>query len=207
MKFDPSELNEPVPALEEQAAPEAPASVPVEEPAPTVAEPVHPVAESEVRVTPTAPVAAAPDAEDRPERAPAEPLPPPAPEPPQRQIPLQGVDPPPSRRSPRPRSAVRSDSGYRKGMKTRFTREETEANAEILALLKEVTQSSVSEAQVTRALWSLLRRADDTINQNRNRAPILRRPSNGDSVGLAAYEDQITDYLHSVVRSTRKSDR
>ena len=209
MKFDVAELSEPVPTPTPAEAAE-----PEGAPPPTTAREAEPAAspppERPVDPPPAAPQAVAPPPREE-EPAAAEPAPAastqPAPPPPQRQIPLQGVDPPPRRRTPRQQPAENADAGWRKGMKTRFTREETEANAEVLDLIKSVTQANISEAQVTRALWSLLRRADETIEQTRSRAPSLRRPSNGDSVAMAAFEDQIADYLHTVVRATKRGDR
>lgn len=90
-------------------------------------------------------------------------------------------------------------------MKTRFGQSETEANAIFTGYLGEVMGSKVTESHVTRALWSLARRAEQEIEDLAAQAPQIPRPAHGDRMGMAAYEDAIAEFLLQAMKRIPKN--
>lgn len=89
-------------------------------------------------------------------------------------------------------------------MKTRFIPGEAKENAELTEALGLMMDSKVSESHITRALWSLVRRAEDAMQENAGRAPQMSRPPHGDRLALGEYEDAIADFILLALKKTRK---
>lgn len=89
-------------------------------------------------------------------------------------------------------------------MKTRFGRTEAEANAIFAETLASVMQSKVAESHITRALWSIARRAEEELTELKPHAPQMTRPSHGDRMGMAAYEDAIAEFLLQAIKKVPK---
>lgn len=85
--------------------------------------------------------------------------------------------------------------------KTRFTPSEAEANEVTLALLRRLTDSRLSESAVTRVLWSLLREAETELKQIARKGVALRRPANGPSIEMAAYERDLGRLFLAALKS------
>lgn len=66
---------------------------------------------------------------------------------------------------------------------------EAERMDETMGLISASFGSKVNYSQVTRALWSVLAGAEDSIRAESKRAPNLRVPSKGDHIGMAEYEE------------------
>lgn len=60
--------------------------------------------------------------------------------------------------------------------------------------------SKVSYAQASRAMWSVLAIAEEAMAANPRRGEPLRRPSKGDAVGMAEYEEAVCDYLRTALK-------
>lgn len=84
--------------------------------------------------------------------------------------------------------------------RTRFNPAEIEDNAAFTSFLGELVRSKVTESDITRALWSLVRRSEDELRALQNRAPHLVRPAYADRLGSAAYEDAIAALLHRALK-------
>lgn len=85
--------------------------------------------------------------------------------------------------------------------KTRLTPSEAKANEEVLALLRRITDSRLSESAVTRVLWSLLREAEAELKQLARRGVSLRRPANGPSLEMATYERDLGQLFLDALKS------
>lgn len=72
---------------------------------------------------------------------------------------------------------------------------EAERMDETMGLISASFGSNVNYSQVTRALWSVLAGAEDSIRAESKRASNLRVPSKGDRIGMAEYEEAIADFL------------
>ena len=73
--------------------------------------------------------------------------------------------------------------------------EQKENDAVIRHLAEAVGAETLGWSHVNRALWSLLRRAQDLIEARRPVAPQLVRPSNGNPMEMARFEDELAQYL------------
>ena len=83
-----------------------------------------------------------------------------------------------------------------KPKKVLFTVAEQKENDAVIRRLADATGAeTLGWSHVNRALWSLLRRAQDLIEQRRPAAPRLARPSNGNPIELARFEDLLAQYL------------
>lgn len=93
------------------------------------------------------------------------------------------AEPPPSTKLAKPKKVL-------------FTVAEQKENDAVIRRLAEATGAeTLGWSHVNRALWSLLRRAQDLIDQRRPATPRLARPSNGNPMELARFEDLLAQYL------------
>ena len=81
-----------------------------------------------------------------------------------------------------------------------FTAIEQKENDKVVQLIADMTGAdTLNWSHISRAMWALLRRSQDHINQKKL-IPELKRPANADSIGLAQFEDTLSDYLLSVFK-------
>lgn len=108
-------------------------------------------------------------------------------------------------RPPQPKKRAEWNSSSKVTMKTRFIPEEAKENADLTNVLGRLMGGSkVSESHVTRALWSLARRAEESMNEHAAKAPKMPRPSHGDRLATGEYEDAIADFILLALKRTRK---
>lgn len=99
-------------------------------------------------------------------------------------------------------------------MKTRFVAAEAKDNAELAGWLGKLVRRPgdrgarqvVTESHITRALWSLARRASDEMESLGSKAPKLKRPPHGDSIATAEFEDAIADFILAALKRTRRGE-
>ena len=95
-----------------------------------------------------------------------------------------------------PNDEPRPSTKLAKPKKVLFTvAEQKENDAVIRHLAEAVGAETLGWSHVNRALWSLLRRAQDLIEARRPAAPQLVRPSNGNPMEMARFEDELSQYL------------
>lgn len=83
-----------------------------------------------------------------------------------------------------------------KPKKVLFTLLEQKENDEVVRQLGgAIGAQTLGWSHVNRALWSLLRRAQDQIDERPTLAPRLIRPSNGNPIEMAKFEDTLAQYL------------
>ena len=85
--------------------------------------------------------------------------------------------------------------------KARFTPSEAEANLELVQVLARLTNSKPSESGVTRILWALLREAEADLKRMGRGRVSLRRPPNGSSIEMAAYERDLGRFILGALKS------
>ena len=85
-------------------------------------------------------------------------------------------------------------------VKTRFTKEEAAAMDRFTRTLSAYMQTKLWGSEVTRALWTIAIRAEERLAEMSHNAPALERPSNGDRMAYAEFEDAIAEYLQRVLR-------
>ena len=85
--------------------------------------------------------------------------------------------------------------------KARFTPSEAEANLELVQVLARLTNSKPSESGVTRILWALLREAEADLKRMGRARVSLRRPPNGSSIEMAAYERDLGRFILGALKS------
>ena len=91
---------------------------------------------------------------------------------------------------------LRPSTKLAKPKKVLFTvAEQKENDAVIRHLAEAVGAETLGWSHVNRALWSLLRRAQDLIEARRPASPQLVRPSNGNPMEMARFEDELSQYL------------
>ena len=88
-------------------------------------------------------------------------------------------------------------------IKTRFTQAEAEQVERFARTISSYLGSTVKGSEVTRALWTLAIRAEDELAEIASKAPRMDRPSYGDRLGMAEYEDAIADFLLLALKQTR----
>lgn len=94
-----------------------------------------------------------------------------------------------------------------KPKKVLFTVAEQKENDAVLRQLGEtIGAGTLGWSHVNRALWSLLRRAQDVIEERRSIAPRLSRPSNGNPIELARFEDTISEYLLALFKDVPRQN-
>ncbi len=89
-------------------------------------------------------------------------------------------------------------------VKTRFSQAEAEQVERFARTLSSYLRSTVKGSEVTRALWTLAIRAEDELAEIASKAPKMDRPSYGDRLGMAEYEDAIADFLLLALKETRR---
>ena len=95
-----------------------------------------------------------------------------------------------------------------KTKKVLFTVEEQRENDALLRVLASVTGAeTLGWSHVNRAVWSLLRQAHDRIAAGRPTAPRLARPSNGNPIELARFEDTLAQYLLALFKEMPRQPR
>ncbi|MEM9167615.1 MAG: hypothetical protein AAGB48_11425 [Planctomycetota bacterium] len=73
---------------------------------------------------------------------------------------------------------------------------------ETMDVITQAFGSRVSYSAVSRAMWSVLAMAEEAMAGHPRRGEPLRRPSKGDAVGMAEYEEALCDYLRGVLKRT-----
>lgn len=89
-------------------------------------------------------------------------------------------------------------------IKARFSRSEAEELERFARTLSSYLRSTVKGSEVTRALWTLAIRSQDHLAEIASRAPRMDRPSYGDRLGMAQYEDAIADFLLLALKQTQR---
>lgn len=89
-------------------------------------------------------------------------------------------------------------------VKTRFSQAEAERVERFARTISSYLRSTVKGSEVTRALWTLALRAEDELAEIASKAPKMDRPSYGDRLGMAEYEDAIADFLLLALKETRR---
>ena len=93
-----------------------------------------------------------------------------------------------------------------KAKKVLFTKEEQKENDAVVAMIADITGAdTLSWSHVDRSLWSLLRHAQDQIEEHSKDAPRLARPSNGNAIGIAQFEDQLAVFLLNLFKDAPRS--
>jgi len=103
---------------------------------------------------------------------------------------------PPARPQPAPKDTHQ--------IKTRFSEQEAEAIEAFRVSLEQRLGVKLRQSQITRALWTIMLRAEDDLDGVR--APELERPSYGDVWGMAAFEDAIAGYLHAAIKRAKRTE-
>ena len=97
--------------------------------------------------------------------------------------------------------AVPVSTKLAKPKKVLFTVAEQRENDAVIRLIGDaIGAPTLGWSHVNRALWSLLRRAQDLVAERRPQAPQLARPSNGNPIELARFEDILSQYLLAVFK-------
>lgn len=93
-----------------------------------------------------------------------------------------------------------------KPKKVLFTLLEQKENDEFVRQLgSAIGAQTLGWSHVNRALWSLLRRAEEQIHQRPSLAPKLIRPSNGNPIEMAKFEDALAQYLLALFKDMRRN--
>jgi hypothetical protein len=109
--------------------------------------------------------------------------------------PHERVSSPAARRTDRGKAAVQ--------IKARFSKREAEEVDRFTRTLSSYLRSTVKGSEITRALWTLAIRSGDGLADLAGRAPKLERPSYGDRLAMAEYEDEIAKFLLAALKNTR----
>ncbi len=112
-------------------------------------------------------------------------------------------DPAPPRSAGRGRSARKREQGVH--IKARFTRSEADEVERFARTLSSYLGTTVMGSEVTRALWALAIRSQDELADLTGKAPRMDRPSYGDRMAMAQYEDAIADFLLLALKQTPRS--
>lgn len=127
----------------------------------------------------------------------------------ERQPPIEAAVPRASGESTSVKQEQRSHRARDKGraivhVKTRFSQSEAEQVDRFARTISSYLRSTVKGSEVTRALWTLAIRAEDELASIAGKAPKMDRPSYGDRLGMAEYEDAIADFLLLALKQTRR---
>ncbi len=88
-----------------------------------------------------------------------------------------------------------------KTLRVRFPESEYGDNGSVTqAMRKMMGGSKVTESDITRAMWSLVRRAEESMKSLGGKAPQMDRPPNGDWMAKAEYDDAIAHFLHIAIK-------
>ena len=88
-------------------------------------------------------------------------------------------------------------------IKARFPKEEAEEVDRFTRTLSSYLNTTVKGSEITRALWRLTIRSGDGLADLASRTPKLDRPSNGDRLAMAEYEDAVAEFLLLAIKNTR----
>lgn len=69
--------------------------------------------------------------------------------------------------------------------------------------LSSYLRTTVKGSEVTRALWTLAIRSGDGLADLAGKVPRLDRPSYGDRLAMAEYEDAIAEFLLASLKNMR----
>jgi len=94
-----------------------------------------------------------------------------------------------------------------KTMRTIITADEVAGNDEFRAQLAGLVGCKVAESHITRALWSLARQAGENIDELKGSAPTLKRPSKGDIMGEAEFEDRLASLILKGLKRVKPAGR
>ena len=89
-------------------------------------------------------------------------------------------------------------------IKARVSRSEAEEMERLTRTLSSYLGVKVNGSEVTRALWTLAIRSQEEFAAVIDRRGNLERPSNGDPLGMAQFEDVIADLLQTSIRRSNK---
>lgn len=103
---------------------------------------------------------------------------------------------PPKRKTATPKKRGRDEVH----IKARFSRKEAEAIERFTRTMSAYMQTKVMGSEVTRALWTLALRAEERIAEVSQKAPGMERPSYGDRMAMAEFEDGIAEFVLQVLR-------
>lgn len=90
-------------------------------------------------------------------------------------------------------------------VKARFSRDESEEIERLTRTLSSYLGTRVMGSEVTRALWTLVIRSQDEFASLSDKMPKLERPSYGNPIAMAEYEDAIAEFLLLALKQTRRS--
>ncbi len=111
-----------------------------------------------------------------------------------------------TRKSP-PKLPTKSKPRDQKTLRVRFPDTEFEENEAFTKSLRALMgDSKVTESDITRALWSLVRRAEDSMGELSAKAPRMPRPANGDWMAKAEYDDAVARFLHLAIKKMGVGD-
>lgn len=95
-----------------------------------------------------------------------------------------------------------------KTLRVRFPDTEFEDNAALTKQMRGLMGGSkVTESDITRALWSLTRQAEAAMKEIAAKAPKVTRPSNGDWLAKAEYDDAVAHFLHLALKKMSAQDQ
>ena len=88
-------------------------------------------------------------------------------------------------------------------IKTRVSQSEAEEMERLTRTLSSYLGAKVNGSEVTRALWTLAIKSQEEFAAVIDRRSRLERPSTGDPLGMAQFEDEITNILHRAILRTK----
>jgi len=88
-------------------------------------------------------------------------------------------------------------------IKTRVSQSEAEEMERLTRTLSSYLGAKVNASQVTRALWTLAICSQEEFAAVIDRRDRLERPSTGDPLGMAQFEDAVADLLLLAMKRTR----
>ena len=107
----------------------------------------------------------------------------------------------PAKQRPIPRPTSPANGALVVNRKVLISAEEADRNARVMEVINASFGSKANYSQVTRALWAILRGAEDAIRGSAKRAPRgLTLPSKGNPVALAEYEQELLQFLDLAIK-------
>lgn len=100
----------------------------------------------------------------------------------------------------RPPASASGTVHFTVNRKVMFTQDEADRNEETTQIIRQAFGSKVTYSQITRAIWTVLASAEDTISARTRRGPRLSVPSKGDHIAMAEYEQALADFLAETLR-------
>jgi hypothetical protein len=93
-----------------------------------------------------------------------------------------------------------------KAKKVLFSVEEQKENDAVVSRIADITGAdTLGWSHVDRALWSLLRHAQDQIGRHSKDVPKLSRPSNTNPMEVALFEDQLAAFLLNLFKDSPRN--